>query len=695
MKKTNLFEAYIDSFNEITILIDKDLYKENKSFYIDIDGEKKEFDIIGLFEDYSFYKYIVRFIPQISLNKDYYIYDEKHRKTILKSGSIIRTYEFENRFRYKGPLGVEYHYEESIFRVWSPVAKEIEVEITTDDNVKRYPLSIKDNGLWEVSIKGDLEYAKYVYYVRVFTDFDRVTDPYGISLTADKKYNYIVDIANFYKMKYKKPEFSGNYTDAIIYEASVRDFTCLRLDDLRGTYLGMIDEKVDTNGEARGLDYIKSLGITHLQLMPTYEFGGVDPIKKNESYNWGYNPEAYMVPSGWLSKNPNDPYSRINELLELIDECHKRGMRVVMDVVFNHVYHVDEFPFESLVPGYYFRMEEDGSYSNASGCGNVLASERFMASRYITDTLAYYAEIFNVSGFRFDLMGLLDIGTMNSAREILKKIDSCIMLYGEGWNMANPLPEELRPHMYNYKKIPGYAFFNDKYRDYIKGSNWGKKPGYAFGHEKEFYDITNLLMGSCLNYYKFDEPYQTINYVECHDNYTFFDYGKYHLGFRPKAVKRAAVLALQLVILSEGVPFIHAGEEFIRTKCGVENSYNAKDSINKIDYARRNKNVDVINMLRDLISIRKEYEVFRFNSAEKIKKNVRPVNCGKHKNIMILQYDGNGYKLLVVVKNDAKPTTLISNGYDMIFNNRGKCLLTGEKYPVVDSGIYIFKKEVK
>ena len=687
-------EAYIDSFNEITILIDKEIYDERKSFYIGIDNSKVELDIIDMKEDYEFYKFVVRNIPQVELHKEYFIYDEKNHKAKLRSGSVVRSYEFENRFRYKGPLGVEYHYEGCFFRIWSPVAKEVKLEILKDGKKDTYDLEYKDQGLWEISVCGDLEYAKYVYYVRVFDDFDRINDPYAIATTADKRYNYIVDIDNFYKMKYKKPFFSGNYPDAIIYEASIRDFTCGLLNSKKGTYLGMIDDRVDANGEKRGLDYIASLGITHLQLMPTYEFGGVDSVNKDKYYNWGYNPEQFMVPSGWYSEFPDDPYSRINELLELIDECHKRGMRVVMDVVFNHVYHVDEFPFEHLVPGYFFRIEDNGYYSNASGCGNVIATERFMASRFITDTLEYYAKVFNVSGFRFDLMGLIDIGTTNNAREVLKKIDPNIILYGEGWNMPNPLPEELRSHMYNYRSLPQFGYFNDKYRDYIKGNNWGKHPGYAYGIDKSQYDIEHLMLGSCLDYYKFDQPYQSINYVECHDNYTFYDYGRYHLKAHHKTVKRAAVLALQIVILSQGVPFIHAGEEFLRTKCGVENSYDAKDSINKIDYNRRNKNIDIINMLRELIALRKEYDVLRLNSASEIKKRCKSVLCKKHHNLFLFRLEADNYHLIVAIKNDFKPTVLDPHGYNMIFNNRGRCNLYKDSYTVTDSGVYIFKKEV-
>ncbi len=687
--------AYIDSFNEITILINKKIYDEDKQFFIDINGNKMEFDIINVHEDYDFYKYIVRFIPLISLNKDYFVYDELNNRTPLRSGAIIRSYEFENRFRYKGPLGIEYHYEYTTFRIWSPVAKEIKLEVVKDKDIIIYDLNPKDKGLWEIDVEGDLEYAKYIYFVRVFDEFVRINDPYGLSTTADQRYNYVIDLQNLHKPKYKKPKFSGNYTDAVIYEASIRDFTYSAKDDKKGTYLGMVDDRIDENGEKRGLDYIASLGVTHLQLMPTYEFGGVDNKKKNKFYNWGYNPEQFFIPSGWYSKNPDDPYSRLNELIDLIDEAHKRGLRVVMDVVFNHVYHVNTFPFENLVPGYYFRMEEDGSYCNASGCGNVIASERYMASRFIADVLHYYAVYFGVSGYRFDLMGLLDIGTMNNSLNLLKEVDDTIIVYGEGWNMANPLPDELRPHSYNYKMIPGYGFFNDKFRDYIKGNNWSKTPGFAYGGDKNSYDILNLMMGSCIDYYKFDEPFQSINYVECHDNYTFYDYGKYKLGLKAEQIIPAAIFSLEVVLLSEGVPFIHAGEEFLRTKEGVENSYNAKDIINKIDYTRRNKYIDIVNTVRDLISIRKEYKSLRFNSYKQINQYVHPLDGLKRENLPLLLLEDEKYNLLLVIKNNDAEQNVKFEGYEMIFDARCKCMIKKDKYILDKVGIYILRKEKK
>ncbi len=688
-------EAFIDSYEFITILVDKSIDNDEKEFTL-IDGKtKKKLEVLNHYEEYYFNKYTVKFIPSIKLHKDYKITDELENETSLKSGSIIRDPKFEEEFYYDGPLGVTYTKEATTFRIWSPVAKEIYIELNDHGKSKRHNLKYQSRGLWEVVVNGDLDSIGYIYFVRVFDRFIRINDPYAIAASANAMINYVVDPDKFYKMKYDKPEFSGEYTDAIIYEASIRDFTQGLEGKLKGTYLGMVDNTVDSNGEARGLDYIKSLGITHLQLLPVFDFGGVDDINKDKEYNWGYNPVEYFVPSGWYSVNPNDPYSRINELLELVDECHKRGLRVVYDVVFNHVYKHELFAFDNLVPGYFFRIDADGRLSNSSGCGNVIASERLMTRRFIKDVLVYITKTFKASGFRFDLMGLLDIDTLNEAYEEIIHYDSNMMVYGEGWNMMNPLPDEKRAHMYNHKKLHNYAFFNDRFRDFVRGSQWNMTNGFALGNERNNFDLNHLIMGSCIDYYKFDEPTRSINYVECHDNYTFYDYCKYHSGLDEKNIKNASRLAMELILISEGIPFIHAGQEFFRTKMGIENSYNSEDKINKFDYARRNKSLQNIETLRDLIAIRKEFKLFRLSNSVAIERKVHPLDGITTGNSTGIFFEDKENKMILYIKNDYKDSELFSTGYKLIFDGKRRCEISKNAHVFKQPGIYIFRKDKK
>ena len=692
-----MLEAYIDSYDFITILIDKSIDSKEKEFtLLDNKGIELELEILEHVEENNFNKYLVKFIPSIKLYKDYVIKDEMDNTTPLMSGAIIRDSRFEEKFFYDGPLGVEYTKEKTTFRIWSPVAKEIYIELINKENkTERYDLKIKEKGLWEVTVKGDLDSFGYLYFVRVFDTFIKINDPYAIAASANARMNYVVNPDKFYKMKYEKPEFSGEYTDAIIYEASIRDFTQGLDNEYNGTFLGMLDDETDQTEEPRGLKYIASLGVTHLQLLPVFDFGGVDDLDKNSEYNWGYNPVEYFVPSGWYSINPNDPYSRINELLQLVDEAHKLGLRITYDVVFNHVYKHELFAFDNLVPGYFYRIEADGRLSNSSGCGNVIASERLMARRFIKDVLVYFTKVFHASGFRFDLMGLLDVDTLNESYNEIIKYEDKIMVYGEGWNMMNPLPDEKRAHMYNHKLMPHYAFFNDRFRDYVRGSQWNKTNGFALGNIRSNFDLNHLIMGSCIDYYKFDEPTRSINYVECHDNYTFYDYCKYHSGLDEKNIKNAAKLAMELVLISEGIPFIHAGQEFFRTKMGVENSYNSRDKINKIDYARRNKSLANVETLRDLISIRKEYKVFRLSSHVDIENMVHPldgITTGNSTGIFFEDYET---KMILYIKNDYKDSELYSSGYSLIFDGKRRCDIIKNVHIFKQPGIYIFRKDKK
>jgi len=686
----NKIEAYIDSFEYITILIDKSNYNDEKAFYIGKD-KKESLEILDCYEEENHFKYVIKNKESIKLNKDYEIYDESNNKCKLKIGSIVRTKEFDEAFKYDGPLGFEYTPKKTTFRVWSPVAKEIYLELYYVDETKKIFLKYIDNGMWETTVSGNLDGVGYIYFVRVFDYFRRVNDPYAIAGSANACCDYVINPKKIYKMKYEKPYFSGNYTDAIIYEASIRDFTSSRKDDKKGTYLGMIDEESDY---LFGLDYINSLGISHLQLLPTYDFGGVNDYNKQVGYNWGYNPVRYFVPSGWYSINPDDPYSRINELKELIDISHKKGLRIVMDVVFNHVYKVETFPFDVFVPGYYFRMEADGKLSNATGCGNVIATERNMARRFIIDVLKYYAINYNVSGFRFDLMGLIDVDTLNMASKELKEIDKNIILYGEGWNMLNPLPDHKRAHMYNHKEIPSYAFFNDRYRDLVRGNQWNRTYGYALGYERSIYDLGNLLKGSCLNFFKFDKPSKSINYVECHDNYTFYDYCRYFVGLDDTKSKDASRLALSLILISNGVPFIHAGEEFFRTKMGVENSYNSQDRINKFDYKRLNRYISNVNAIKDLINIRKKYDVFRLTNKHDIEARVHTLDEVTSANTFGLYLQGKNYNLFIFIKNDYNSSVIDEvEDYNLIFDGKKSCNKNQEEYIFNLPGVYIFERK--
>lgn len=683
--------AFIDAYNEITFLVlRKNRYKGKKFYLYDGNDFVEELQIIYQSNEHNLIKIGLRVTTKLILHHSYFVVDDLNHRVPAFSGSIVRTTEFESEYFYDGKLGFEYSEKSTIFRVWSPVAKDVLIGLyNKDGSIERKGLTYQTRGVWSIEIPGDLDGVYYVYYVKVFDQYAKVLDPYGISAIANREANCVINPAKLFQVEHDKPFFSGHPGDAVVYEASIRDLTCRRKDELRGSFLGMISDS-----ENEGLDYISSLGVTHLQLMPIFDFGGVDDIKKDDAYNWGYNPEQYFVPSGWYSCNPNDPYSRLNEFLKLVDAAHKKGMRVVMDVVFNHVYDRINSPFEKLVPGYFFRVDAYGNYTNVSGCGNDLATEKRMFSRYIVDNLLYWAENFHISGFRFDLMGLLDIDTMKYANKRLKEIDPNILLYGEGWNMPNTIPDSYRPHTYNHYKLPHYGFFNDKFREAFKGSQWDKNLGYAFGQARDPKEIFHLVGGSVSTGYCFKSPSQSINYVECHDNYTMYDFAKYAVGVTEEQAITGGRLALQIIAISLGMVFIHAGQEFYRTKQGVENSYKSEDRINLFDYERKMKYNNDIEGLKDLLRIRRYYNEFRMTNSFDIERNMIFNEELSNEHRVCFCLNGIDYRLTIVIKNTADSFTMPLVHSEMIFDGHKGCTIQQEKYELEDVGVYIFK-EVK
>jgi pullulanase len=517
----------------------------------------------------------------------------------LEIGLVTTTKEFDNKNQYDGRLGAIYHTNYTDFYVWSPVAKEINLIL---DN-QSYEMANK--GLvWHVRVKGDLHLKPYYYDVRNLTYFEKVLDPYAKAGTND--YSYVLNPRRLSKVV-ASPIKICDKTKAIIYEGHVRDMTINLDGDDQGLFTGLVVKSKTLGGTV--LEYIKGLGITHLQLLPVTDFLGVDDYHKDKLYNWGYNPHQFFLLDGWYSKDPNDPILRINEFIKVINHAHRIGLGINLDVVYNHVYDYVGFSVNKLIPNYMYQFDKKGHITNFSGCQNDVASFRYMVRRLIVDSLVYLAKTFKIDGFRFDLMGLMDIPTMLIIEEELKKINPNIMLYGEGWNIPNTMPRDQRANMSNQKQIKGYAHFNDQFRNHMKGTN---KYGYAMGNDDHFETLKHSLLGS-LNI--FDSPNQSINYVECHDNYTFYDEISLKTNYDEFKKWHYQDFATHLVIIAQGIPFIHAGQEFYRTKKQVENSYKSPDDINMIVW---NHKLVSVEKLRELINIRKTYKIYN-NSNSKIK----------------------------------------------------------------------------
>lgn len=683
----NLMKAYIESFDTISIIMNKSIANYKKVFYLKMNDNNIKLTIKDCLDDFENFKYIIKYDFNIPLNKDIVIYDDDNNECNLFIGSIIRDPLFDEKYKYDGPLGFSYAKDKTVFRIWTPVAKEVTLVLNHNT---RYPLTYIDKGLWEVTVLGDLELYSYYFLVRIFDYEAKVKDPYAIASSANNLDNYVIDLNKLYKKRYY-PEYDDINTKAIIYEASIRDLTCKLTSIKKGTYLGVVESNPTESGLPTGLDYLSYLGITHLQLLPFYDFGGVDDLAKDDLYNWGYNPVEYMVPSGYYSIHPYDPYSRINELKLLVDEANKRNIKVIMDVVFNHVYNSKTFPFDSLVPGYYYR-HYNGWGTNASGCGNDLASEKYMCRRFIIDCLKYYVKIFDVSGFRFDLMGILDVTTMNQVKLELFKLNPFIMIYGEGWDMDTHIAQKDKACRSNHRLMPNIGFFNDLYRDTLKGNHWSHTKGFAYGNTYDNNFMYNLIAGSSINNFFVSKPSETINYVECHDNYTFYDFGKYVFNVPNKLIKYYCLLGLQMVLISIGVPFIHAGQEFLRTKQGVENSYRSSDIINFIDYKRRDKYLKIVNAVKDLIALRKEYSSFSIDNPYEVKERILLDQNLTDPHHLVFKHIYEEFVLYVVIKNNLDIFNFNVESCTMIYDSRKKSNVRRKYFILKQIGVYIFRR---
>ena len=580
--------AYLEDYQLIKVI--SEYY--TKDSRIEILNQKIELKLIKKHTEGKLHHLYFETSERLDTHIDYQILLDSELINI-HLGKITRSSLFDELNYYDGELGFHYTKKGTTFRLWTPVSKEVKVVLPKLNQI--YDLKYCGKGLYETTVNKNLNKQPYYYLVRINDDFVRTMDPYGISSSLEEKVNFVIDKNMTYKMKHLRPKFSGNLTDAIIMEAHLKDLT----HDLKGSS-NYLKAKEQAN-------YFKELGITHVQFLPVNSFYGVDEVNKDSLYNWGYNPLEYMTLTGWYASYPNDPYNKINEFKELIDTYHANNLLVNLDVVFNHVYKHNMFSMGLLVPGYAYRCDEYGFLTNGSYCGNDLATERKMIRKLIVDTIIHYISFYKIDGFRFDLMGLIDIETMKTIEKHAKKLNSSVVLYGEGWVMNTGLDNALLAS--NKEALPNVGYFNDEYRDYLRGNPFKLDKGILVGSKINKDRLTYLLKGSY-------NPSQSINYIECHDNYTLNDQMDLVKKLSENEKKDYLKLGLGLLMISEGIPFIHLGMEIGRTKKGIDNSYKDSIEINKVDFSKANTYQDVLIYLKKMIEFRKENTAFRLNNQD-------------------------------------------------------------------------------
>jgi pullulanase len=558
----------------------------------------------------------------------------------IEFGKLYDSAEFAAKYTYTGnDLGVTYTKASTKLRVWAPTAKAVSVVTYKEADAPSssgalIKMTYDTKGTWVATLKGDQNGTVFNYRVSVNNTVNEAVDPYVRATTVNGLRGVIVnlDATDPKGWNTSKPKFSGKPTDAIIYELHVRDLSMDASSGIpaknKGKFLALTDLSTSNNGQKTGVSAIKDLGVTHVELLPIFDFATVN--ENIPTFNWGYDPQNYNVPEGSYSSDPKKPTVRITELKSAIMSLHKAGLRVNMDVVYNHVSNANTFSQNLIVPGYFFRRDDNGNLTSGSGCGNDVASERPMVRKFIVDSVKYWATEYNLDGFRFDLMGLMDIETINEITAALKKIDPTILVIGEGWNMGT-LPADKRANQLNISKLPGVAHFNDQIRDGIKGSVFDAADnGFATGKFTAKMNVMAGIVGNTdysteiMTKWTTTAPGQSVNYVESHDNMTLVDkITASVIDAKPADIAQLSQLAASIALLSQGMPFIQAGQEFLRSKGGDTNSYKSSDLVNSLKWGTQSANAATVKYYKGLIALRKAHPAFRMATTDLVKKNLK------------------------------------------------------------------------
>ena len=541
-----------------------------------------------------------------------------------------------DKIAYEGDdLGAVYTKDSTTFKVWAPTASTVLLNLYStgsddEDGAEKLSQTVMDydteNGVWSVTAQGDLNGVYYTYSVTVNNEENETVDIYAKAVGVNGNRGMVIDLETTNPDNWDNDKYvlQDNPTDAIVWEVHIGDFSQQQesgiKDEYRGRYLAFTQDGTTLVGNEAiptGISYLKSLGVTHVQINPFYDFGSIDETKaSSKDYNWGYDPKNYNVPEGSYSTDPYNGQVRITEAKQMIQALHNAGIGVIMDVVYNHTYTLEDSFFNMTVPNYYHRFNDDGTPSNGSGCGNDTASEHEMYRKFMIESIHYWAEEYHIDGFRFDLMGLHDVDTMNAIRDDLDTIDSRILMYGEAWNLSTNTQAKMANQDNERFLSDRIAAFNDGMRDAVKGNNFeatGKGfvqgGGSRIGVKNGIKAATNTWSGS---------PNQAVTYTSCHDNFTLYDKLVASMigldgSYRQRNEQLVAMnkLAGATILTSQGMSFMLAGEEMARSKDGDHNSFISSKELNQIDWTNVSTFGDLTAYYTGLIQLRKAYSPFR------------------------------------------------------------------------------------
>ena len=559
--------------------------------------------------------------------------------------------EFEAQYTYTGnDLGAVWSKTATRFRVWAPTATEVNLNLYPSGRV--IPMAKAEKGTWVCTVEGDLEGVYYTYTATVDGISREAADPYGLSAGVNGQRSMVLNHAATEPAGWESycPPAHCDPRDCVLYELHVRDLSMDPASGIchKGKFLGLTEAGTRSPaGLPTGLDHICDLGITHLHLLPMYDYGSVDEAGPQWQYNWGYDPVNFNTPEGSYATNPFDGHVRVREMKQMIHALHQRGIRVVMDVVYNHVFDRDSFCFNRLVPGYFSRGDSNGSF-----CGNDTASERSMVRKYIVDSLCHWADRYQIDGFRFDLVGLLDVETVNTIVSAVHLRHPHVLFYGEGWELPTvPTRQVALATQKNSHLTPGFAYFSDTLRDLLRGSVWDNMElGFVSG-KKGCKGLLDLCMAGTPDWCQ--NPAQSVNYASCHDNMTLFDRIVYSTTRESRENQvRMNKLCAAIYLCCQGMPFIHAGEELLRSKGFDHNSYKSPDSVNSIKWADLEKQdvQETLAYYKALIRLRRESTALR-------RGKVTPI-AGLPEHLAAYRVEGEGETLFLIFNADRQEHTL-------------------------------------
>ena len=549
----------------------------------------------------------------------------------------------------KGSLSeMEYTPSVTSFHLWSPNADEVRLMLYEEAEgghaFQTHHMKLGDDGTWHVDVNEDLKGKFYAFNVKMQDEW--LGDTPGLFAKAvgiNGHRGAIIDMVQTNPTGWendRKPALRS-VADVVVYEMHHRDFSIDASSGIehKGQFLALTEQGTQSpEGLTTGIDHLKELGVTHVHLLPSYDYASIDEHTfKDSHYNWGYDPQNYNVPDGSYATDPTQPVTRIMEFKQMVQALHQAGIRVVLDVVYNHTYNAATSAFEKTVPGYFYRMKPDGTFANGSGCGNETASNRPMMRKFMVESVLYWMREYHLDGFRFDLMGIHDIATMNEIRQEAQKLDPQVLIYGEGWAAETPqYAADSLAMKANIARMPGIAAFCDEMRDGLRGP-WDDDKKGAFlagfpGHEESIkFGIVGAISHPQVkmdevNYSNkawAQEPVQMMSYVSCHDDMCLVDRLRTSVtDLKGNDLEKLDMLAQTAVLTSQGIPFIFAGEEVMRDKKFVHNSFQSPDSVNAINWHNKAKYQWVFNYYKGLIAMRKHHPAFRLGSAELVRQHL-------------------------------------------------------------------------